>query len=83
MIIMNAKEEQQTASNNDKIARLAREIWLAEGGKQGRDLEYWLRAEQQILAASQPSNDQENKKGTKRRNLSGRTGSNVREHIWA
>jgi hypothetical protein len=80
---MNAKPGQQAASYNDRIARLAREIWLSEGGKQGRDLEYWLRAERQILAANQPPNDRENNKGTKRKNLSGRIRSNVREHIWA
>ena len=47
-----AIEEPKTA-NRDEIANLARQIWEREGCQQGRDQEYWFRAEQQLLAARQ------------------------------
>lgn len=34
---------------HDQIAHLARQIWEWEGRKSGHDLEYWLRAERQLL----------------------------------
>jgi DUF2934 family protein len=33
----------------DEIAHLARQIWEWEGRQSGRDMEYWLRAERQLL----------------------------------
>lgn len=50
---MNAINEPSPALNHDDIANLARQIWQSEGGQPGRDQEYWLKAERQILAASQ------------------------------
>lgn len=38
------------------IATLARELWQQAGSQSGRDLEYWLQAEQQILAAREQTN---------------------------
>src|ERR1035438_2182890 len=50
---MNSTSEQEPVLNQDNIAHLARQIWQSEGGQPGRDLEYWLKAERQIQAASQ------------------------------
>jgi hypothetical protein len=79
--------EQISPANRERIARLAREIWLSEGGKTGRDLEYWLRAERQVLAAGQPGKAPAKNEGAKKRNpektSAGRVGANAREHIWA
>jgi hypothetical protein len=74
--------EQISPANQEKIARLARELWLSEGGKTSRDLEYWLRAEEQVLAASQPTIATPKNEGGKKKNSAGRVGTNVREHIW-
>jgi hypothetical protein len=41
-------------ATEDEIARLAHEIWKAEGRPQGRDLEHWRRA-QAILAGTEPA----------------------------
>lgn len=38
--------------SHEEIARMAAHLWEEEGRLAGRDLEYWLRAEQQLLAAS-------------------------------
>jgi hypothetical protein len=43
-------EQQPTLSNSD-IAKVAWGIWQQEGCQHGRDLEHWLKAEQQLLAA--------------------------------
>ena len=37
--------------NSDMITQRAREIWKAAGCPEGRDLEYWLQAEAELLAA--------------------------------
>jgi hypothetical protein len=50
---MNATNEQEQALTHESIANLARQLWQSEGGQEGRDLEYWLKAERQIQAASQ------------------------------
>jgi hypothetical protein len=42
--------EQQTL-NHDEIAKAAWLIWQQEGCQQGRALEHWVKAEQQLLAA--------------------------------
>jgi hypothetical protein len=52
-----AKELQQTL-NHDAIAKVARDLWQNEGCQNGRDLEYWLKAEQQLLAATSQPKDQ-------------------------
>jgi hypothetical protein len=51
---MNASFEKKTQISHDEIANLAQQIWQTEGCQSGRDLEYWLKAERQIPAASQP-----------------------------
>jgi len=41
-----------TASDGQtQISDLARQMWEQDGRPAGRDLEYWLRAEQQVLSA--------------------------------
>ena len=67
---MNATSEQKPALNHEDIANLARQIWQSEGGQPGRDLEYWLKAERQILAASESTKTQKKNGGTKRTDLS-------------
>ena len=52
---MSAKSEPKTMINHDTIAQLAQKIWRAEGCPPGRDLEWWLRAEQQLQASSSTS----------------------------
>ena len=42
---------QRQALSHDDIAKAAWLIWKQEGCPQGRDLECWLRAEQECLAA--------------------------------
>jgi hypothetical protein len=45
------------AVSHDEIARLAKQIWECEGRQAGRDMEYWLRAEGQLLSnQKRPSN---------------------------
>lgn len=39
-----------TTQPHEKIAALARQLWELDGQQPGRDLEYWLKAEQQIMA---------------------------------
>jgi len=43
------------APPDEKIAVLARQLWEQDGRQTGRDLEYWLKAEQQLLSAKQPN----------------------------
>gem|GEM_PF-2382682 len=38
-----------------EIAKAAWQLWQTEGCQPGHDLEYWLQAEQQLLAARQPA----------------------------
>jgi hypothetical protein len=76
---MNAIIEQKPALNHDDIANLARQIWQSEGGQEGRDLEYWLKAERQILAAKQQTSRQMNDAVAKR-NASSATGKKTRKN---
>ena len=48
-------ELKQTVSHGE-IAMVARDLWQKEGCQNGRDLEYWLKAEQQLLALKQQGN---------------------------
>ena len=50
--------EKERALDQNEIAILAHNIWYNEGCQNGRDLEYWLRAEQQLRAISQQGNGQ-------------------------
>jgi hypothetical protein len=49
---MEGATEQKQPLNHDDVAKVARELWQKEGCQNGRDLEYWLKAEQALLAAS-------------------------------
>jgi len=42
----------RTVPLHDEIARRAREIWQANGQPTGRDEEFWLKAELEVLGAS-------------------------------
>ena len=46
---MRTKSESETPANRAEIARLAQQIWEREGRQAGRDLEYWLQAERELL----------------------------------
>ena len=46
---MRTKSESETSANRAEIARLAQQIWEREGRQAGRDLEYWLLAERELL----------------------------------
>ncbi len=54
---VNAAAQPNAALNHDEIARLAWQLWQAEGGQSGHDEEYWLRAERQLMATSQPGSN--------------------------
>ena len=54
---MNHKTQQETTVSHDQIAQLARQTWSDEGCQEGRDVEYWLRAEQELMARRQPVTD--------------------------
>jgi hypothetical protein len=64
---MNLANEPKPHSKHQKIAILARELWMSEGSQSGRDLEYWLRAERQVLAAGENGKEPQ-KNGAKRKN---------------
>jgi Protein of unknown function (DUF2934) len=54
---MKTNDRNDTSVNRDEIADLARQIWEREGRQNGRDLEYWLRAERQVqLRRNMPGN---------------------------
>ena len=42
----------QSRIGHEAIAQLAKQIWEQEGRQTGRDLDYWLRAEQELRASS-------------------------------
>jgi len=60
---MDATTKQKPVLNHDEIASLARQIWQTEGCQAGRDEEYWLRAEGQILAIRQAAKPPANNGG--------------------
>ncbi len=48
---MRKSTENIRPANHDEIAGLAKQLWECEGRPSGRDLEYWLRAERQLLSS--------------------------------
>jgi hypothetical protein len=50
-------DHESTQVSHDEIARLAQSIWEEEGRPEGRSIEHWLRAENQLRNAknSQPA----------------------------
>jgi hypothetical protein len=48
---MKTKTENNSHITPEEIANLAQRIWEQEGRQPGRDLDYWLRAERQILSS--------------------------------
>jgi len=55
---MQTISKQEKATNkpiHDRIASLAYQLWEIGGRKPGRDLEYWLQAEKQLMDVSRPS----------------------------
>ena len=51
--MMNTPNEQQPELNQAGSAQVARQFWRTAGCQTARDEAYWLKAERQILAASQ------------------------------
>lgn len=48
---MKTSHETQARPEHRDIADLAKQIWEREGRQAGRDMEYWLQAEQELLSA--------------------------------
>lgn len=48
---------------HEKIAQRAKEIWERDGRQAGRDLEYWLQAERELLFARSGSGNNRNSTG--------------------
>ncbi len=42
------KNNNTPPQHQEKVAALARQLWEQDGRQTGRDLEYWLKAEQQL-----------------------------------
>lgn len=56
--------ERDVEPKHDEIARRAREIWENAGCQSGRDLEFWLQAERELLSSKQaPLNARASTKG--------------------
>jgi hypothetical protein len=47
---MKTTTENNVRARHEDIAELAKQIWESEGRKAGRDVEHWLRAEQQLIS---------------------------------
>ena len=54
---MKTTKESERQTNHHEIPNLAREIWEREGQQLGRDLDYWLRVERQLLSGKNPPNN--------------------------
>jgi Protein of unknown function (DUF2934) len=48
-------DELRAASLRDETHRRAHELWQEAGRPEGRDLEFWLRAEWELLSSRRPS----------------------------
>ena len=46
---MNATNNNQRQVEHERIAQLAQQIWEREGRQAGHDVEYWLRAERELV----------------------------------
>ena len=64
---MNPPTVQQATIPREEIARTAWQMWEREGCPQGRDQDYWFRAEQQVLAARQQAENEMINAGAKRK----------------
>jgi hypothetical protein len=53
--------------NHDEIAKLACQLWQAEGRQSGRDNEYWLKAEKALRTSNQESSGEQNQAAMKRK----------------
>ncbi|MGY8684068.1 DUF2934 domain-containing protein [Bradyrhizobium sp. UFLA05-153] len=47
---MKRRLDLQAATSREQISRRAHELWQDAGRPQGRDLEFWLRAERELRA---------------------------------
>jgi len=75
---MKTPTDQKTALSQDEIAKLAWQLWEKEGSQHGRDQEYWYRAEQQLLAASQKEITRANNPAPARKNPPARARNSIR-----
>jgi hypothetical protein len=55
METISKQEKAKIKPNQDQIASLAYRLWDKGGRTLGRDLDYWLQAEKQLMDASRPS----------------------------
>ncbi|MGO9203259.1 MAG: DUF2934 domain-containing protein [Limisphaerales bacterium] len=51
---MNHNCPSEVGANHNKISCLAFQLWEKAGSPEGRDLEFWLAAETQLLAPQRP-----------------------------
>lgn len=51
---MNQNSPSEVGANHNEISCLAFELWEKAGSPEGRDLEFWLAAETQLLALQRP-----------------------------
>ncbi len=58
---MKTTMENKGKVSHDEIAQRAKQIWELEGRQSGRDIEYWLRAERELVASrNRGSNERSN-----------------------
>lgn len=61
---MKATTQNNSNHDHEEIADLAKQIWEREGRQANRDLEYWLRAEEQMLSSRNRANSLPGKPST-------------------
>jgi Protein of unknown function (DUF2934) len=49
---LNAATETKKQARHEEIAERAKQIWEREGRQAGHDVEYWLRAERELLSST-------------------------------
>lgn len=59
------KENNTPTPSHEKVADLARQLWEQDGRQTGRDLEYWVKAEQQLASANAPGNPAKSNPGVR------------------
>jgi hypothetical protein len=64
---LNSRMQKKFILNHDEIAKLACQLWQAEGRQSGRDNEYWLKAEKALRTSNQESSDEQNQATMKRK----------------
>jgi hypothetical protein len=79
---METIKEGKRTLNHDAIAKAARDLWQKEGCQSGRDVEYWLKAEQQLMAENnQPKSAAPNTSTKPKSSPAGAKNSNHRKAV--